>query len=259
MVSLHEKFGNHNLQFYVTFQNRVCSVPESLDNSIFEMASTAEEAEQKAVRHTLNCLKTNFDHIEIHSIDTDVLIQLLANVADEVPFCNENPRPRIYFKLVTPNASWFDVVSLIELLGTDVCKALPFFFGITGCDSVESFNGKGKCTFFDAWMKSADKDSITQLFIKLGNMPEKADVDMSIIETLVKQVYYRNVRNSDTTSLNQLRKYQFMSTTSNDVRKIAPSSDALYMHSLRAAYTSRHNVGVHLERRDVRPRLVTEP
>ena len=140
-----------------------------------------------------------------------------------------------------------------------MCKALPFFFGITGCDSVESFNGKGKCTFFDARVKSADKDSITQLFIKLGNMPEKADVDMSIIETLVKQVYYGNVRNSDTTSLNQLRKYQFMSTTSNDVRKIAPSSDALYMHSLRAAYTSRHNVGVHLERRDVRPRLVTEP
>ena len=82
-------------------------------------------------------------------------------------------------------------------------------------------------------------------------MHEKAEVDMSIIEKLVKQVYYGNVRNSDTTSLNQLRKYQFMSTTSNDVRKIAPSSDALYMHSLRAAYTSgylwaecRHNVSL---------------
>ena len=60
------------------------------------------------------------------------------NVADEVPFCNEHPRPRIYFKLVTPNASWFDVISLIELLSTNVCKALLFFFGITG---VESFNG----------------------------------------------------------------------------------------------------------------------
>ena len=102
------------------------------------MASTAEEANQKAYGHTLNCLKTNFAHIEIHSIDTDVLIQLLANVVDEVPFCNEHPWPRIYFKLVTPNASWFDVISLIELLSTNVCKALLFFFGITG---VESFNG----------------------------------------------------------------------------------------------------------------------
>ena len=59
------------------------------------MASAAEEADQKAVRHTLNCLKTNFEHIEVHSIDTDVLIQLLANNADKVPFCNEYPRPRI--------------------------------------------------------------------------------------------------------------------------------------------------------------------
>ena len=71
----------------------------------------------------------------------------------------------------------FTVVSLVELLSTDVCKALPLFFGITGCDSVESFNEKRKCTFFNAWMKNADKDSMTQLFIRLGNMPEKADVD----------------------------------------------------------------------------------
>ena len=62
------------------------------------------------------------------------------------------------------------------------------------CDSVESFNGKGKCTFFNAWMKSTDMDSITQLFIRLSNIPEKADVGMSIIEKLVK-VYYGNVRN----------------------------------------------------------------
>ena len=50
------------------------------------MASAAEAADQKAVRHTLNCLKSDFKHTEVHSIDTDVLIQLLANDADEVPF-----------------------------------------------------------------------------------------------------------------------------------------------------------------------------
>ena len=55
------------------------------------------------------------------------------------------------------------------------------------CDSLESFNGKRKCTFFNAWMERADRDSITQLFIKLDNIPEKADVDMSVIEKLVKK------------------------------------------------------------------------
>jgi hypothetical protein len=51
-------------------------------------------------------------------------------------------------------------------------------------------------------------------------------------------VYYGNVRNFDTTTLNQLCKYQLLSTTSYDVRKIALSSVALNMHSLRAAYKS---------------------
>jgi hypothetical protein len=36
-------------------------------------------------------------------------------------------------------------------------------------------------------MESADIDSITQLFIRLSNIPEKADIDMSIIEKLVKK------------------------------------------------------------------------
>ena len=36
-------------------------------------------------------------------------------------------------------------------------------------------------------MKSADRDSITQLFIRLSNIPVKADLDMSIIEKLVKK------------------------------------------------------------------------
>ena len=49
------------------FQNLVCPVPELLDNSPFQMASTAEEADEKAARHTLNCLKSNFEHIEVHS------------------------------------------------------------------------------------------------------------------------------------------------------------------------------------------------
>ena len=36
-------------------------------------------------------------------------------------------------------------------------------------------------------MKSADKDSRTQFVIKIGNMHEKAEVDMSMIEKLVKK------------------------------------------------------------------------
>ena len=55
-------------------------------------------------------------------LDADVVIQLLVDDADEVPFCNGHPSPKLYFKLATPNASWFDVVLMVELL--DVCNPM---------------------------------------------------------------------------------------------------------------------------------------
>ena len=90
---------------------------------------------------------------------------------------SSNPTFNVFFKLVTPNPTWYNVVSLIRQLGTDIYKAFPFFYAFTGCDTASSFNGKGKCTFFDIWMKSQMKDDITKTFIKLGNMPESIDSD----------------------------------------------------------------------------------
>ena len=128
---------------------------------------------------------------------------------------------------------------VIKELGTDICKALPFFYAFTGCDTVSSFNGKGKCTFWDHWMKSGMKDNITKTFMKLGNMPSSVHSDdINVLELFVKSVYYGGVRDFCDTDLNELRKRQFMQSTSNDMRKIAPSSDALYMQALRAIHTA---------------------
>ena len=83
------------------------------------------------------------------------------------------------------------------------------------------------------------KHDMTKTFIKLGNMPESIDSDdLRILEFLVKSVYYGNVENIENRSLNEMRKSQFTQSTSNDLKKIAPSSDALYMHSLRAAHAA---------------------
>ena len=112
----------------------------------------------------------------------------------------------LYLKLVAPNPTWHNILPLIEHLTIDVCKALPYFYVFTGCDTVSSFNGKGKCTFFDTWMES-----------------EKIKVNVKDIENI---------------SLNEMRKHQFIQSTSNDLKKIAPSSDAFNMHSLRAAHTA---------------------
>ena len=145
----------------------------------------------------------------------------------------------LYLKLVTANSTWHNVLSLIEHLTIDVCKALPYFYAFTGCDTVSSFNGKGKCTFFDTWMESKKKNDLTKTFIKPGNMPESINSDdRNTLEFLVKTVYFGNVKDIENISLNEMRKHHFIQSTSNNLKKIAPSSDALNMHSLRAAHTA---------------------
>ena len=113
---------------------------------MFPISSTAEEADQKIIRHALHCIKVGYSFIEIQSIDTDVLILLLAYIAMEL--VSNNDSFNLYLKLVTPNPTWYNILSLIEHLTIDVCKALPYFYAFTGCVTVPNFNGKGKCTFF---------------------------------------------------------------------------------------------------------------
>ena len=96
--------------------------------------------------------------IEIQLIDTDVLILLLAYIAVEL--VSNNGSLNLYLKLVTSNLTWYNILSLIEHLTIHVCKALPYFYAFTGCDRVSSFNGKGKCTFFDTWMESKNKNDL---------------------------------------------------------------------------------------------------
>ena len=88
-------------------------------------------------------------------------------------------------------------------------------------------------------MKLHAKDHLTRVFIKLGNMPESVEQeDIDALELFVKNVYYGGLKDIENMPLNELRRNQFRASTSNDFRKIAPSSDALYMHILRAVHTS---------------------
>ena len=232
LVSIHRDVGTPHLQVCVTYNDIIISLPQ-MGPSVFEIKSTSEEADQKIVRHALHCITSHHTDIEIQSI-----ILLLAYIVLQMDSSN-NITVNVFFKLVTPTPKWYNVVSLINELGTDICKGFPFFYAFTGCDSVSSFNGKGKCTFWDQWKRSEMKDDMTRTFIKLSNMPGSIDNDdIYVLETLVKSVYFRGMKNLNEKSLNELRKVQFIQSTSNDMKKLAPSSDALYMHSLRATHTA---------------------
>ena len=142
--------GNTLLKLCVTCEDRTILILTLLDTSKFD--SKAEEADQKLVRHTLHSIREKYTVIEVQSIDTGVLVLLLAYIAMELE--STNNIFNVFFKKVTPSPKWYDIVHVINRIGPDICKALPFFYCFTGCDTNSSFHGKGKCSFFKAWMKS---------------------------------------------------------------------------------------------------------
>ena len=142
----------------------------------------------------------------------------------------------VFFKMVTPSPKSYNIAHLIYQIGIDISKALPFFYCFTGCDIKSSFNAKGKCSFFDTWMKSECKDELTKTFVRLGHMPESVEsVDIFSFESLVKDVFF-GTSHDKTKNLNSLRKDQFVQSTFNDLKKLPPSSDSLYMQILRTTH-----------------------
>ena len=169
------------------------------------------------MRHTLPSIRETYTVIEVQSIGTDVLILLLAYVAMELESTNNTFN--VFFKMITPTPKRYDIVHVINRIGIDICKALAFFYCFTSCDTNSTFHGKGKCSFFDAWMKSESKDELTKTFVRLGYMPKSIEnVDIFNVESLVKDVYF-GTSHDKTKNLNLLRKDQFVQSTSNDLKK----------------------------------------
>ena len=77
-------------------------------------------------------------------------------------------------------------------------------------------------------MESRKKTNLRKTFIKLRNMPKSINSDdENTMEFLVKTVYFGNVKDIENISLNEMRKHQLTQSTSNDLKKISPSYDAL--------------------------------
>ena len=127
LISLHRDVGDARIHLIVTFNDSVSSFPVSSISPGIQIASTSEEADQKIIRHTLDCIKNSYAYMEVHSIDCDVLILLIAYFAADLETSqssDDDPKFNLHFKLLTSDPTWYNVVSLIEKLGIDVCKAM---------------------------------------------------------------------------------------------------------------------------------------
>ena len=190
----------------------------------------SEEADQRLIRHVLHCLDNyiSYKRIVVHTIDTDVLI-LLVSYLSQLP---EIPSDLDIYAYLINSKKYYNITEIIGFLGKDVCLALPFFYAFTGCDTVSSFYGKGKCKAWDAWFNSEKKDVFTTVFAQLGNKPNEITTNqIDVIEEYVKTLY-----TTPRSSLGEIRLEKFLKSSDNDLRKLPPSKDALIQHIKRSCY-----------------------
>ena len=64
-----------------------------------------------------------------------------------------------------------------------MCSTLPFFYALSGCDTVSSFSGQGKKTAWDTWLRFPE---VTDAFEAIMMMPsENNDAVLSVLERFV--------------------------------------------------------------------------
>ena len=111
-VSIHRDVGNTHLLLCATHDNSLISFPPSVNDTAFQISSRDEKADQKIIRDALDSIKVGCSFIEMQSIDTDVLILLLALIAIEL--VSNNDSFNLYYKLVRANLTCYNILSLIE-------------------------------------------------------------------------------------------------------------------------------------------------
>ena len=136
----------------VTYKNTALtsqpSCPE-LDQHFPVRPCEAEEADQRLERHTLNLIHNGYKNILVRTIDTDVLVLLISHIGRV-----ELGDVDIHAYLIDSEI-YYGIRATIQELESTICRALPFFYALSGCETVLSFYGKGKCKAYDVWLKSS--------------------------------------------------------------------------------------------------------
>ena len=57
IVSIHSDVGNKHLLLCATHDNSVISFPPTVNETMLQISSTAKEADEKIIRHALQCIK----------------------------------------------------------------------------------------------------------------------------------------------------------------------------------------------------------
>lgn len=138
-----------------------------------------EEADTRIVLHCIYAGKSvsTSAPIVVRSPDTDVMILLLY-------YCSSIAQPVLFDTGSGNKRRLVNVKSIAEVLGIDVCQALPAYHAFSGCDYTSSFCRRGKIRPFELVKNHTD---FILAFIELGS---EAVLSNSLSTTLERYVCF---------------------------------------------------------------------
>lgn len=145
------------------------------------LCSTHEEADSKMIAHLTSIPSPA--NVVLRTADTDVFIVALGNIHK----IKSGVNVFIELGLASKNTIRFvDLTSLSKRLGPKLCKSLPGFHALTGCDYTPSFAYKGKMRPLSMLEKNGDAQTA---FGKLGSMEMLSEATIKSIEKFVCEMY----------------------------------------------------------------------
>ena len=209
---------------FSTHGESVLSSDDTADVSALEPCSQ-EEADTRMMIHVIDASLHGYRRIKIRSNDTDVVV-LAVFIA---PLLQLD-------ELWVSHGSCKQIRNLpahtiASSLGRQKARVLPMFHGLTGCDTVSFFSGRGKKTAWEVWkVYSAE---LTPILEALMMMPEDIDdACMSVIERFVILMYDRT---NSLTEVSEVRQELF-SKKARSLENIPPTQASLLQHAKRAVF-----------------------
>lgn len=109
-----------------------------------------EEADTIIVVHVLHALQQGCKTVQVRTVDTDVVVVLVGAIHKVL---QSHPLADIWIAFgVGKSYKLHSVNAIYNILGASKSKALLMFHALCGCDTTSSFRGKGKRSFWQAWL-----------------------------------------------------------------------------------------------------------
>ena len=176
------------------------------------------------VCHIHDLILRGFRKISIRTGDSDVLAILLGFM-NQFMDTAEDLILIVDFK-TSGSRRIISVNSIYSKIGKKMSSGMMFFHSFTGADSTNAFFRVSKKDWLSAWISFPFKKRLSGTFKKLSSLPSEDDVIYSM-EILHQFLIFAYTKSFDEMDIDKIRFNLFKNKSSNELRVLPPSKDAL--------------------------------